>query len=147
MIVLVSLIVLLACSHCFSHSASLHQHSFSRMIFTLVSRIFAIYWYLVNCQLVPFLTYYHPCTCPPPLLSPGQRKMRTLVMPMTRKATRTLQNTATSASSQPSSGNSAGTVSSGSLTKTSNECEHIQNRKYRTIVTWPSPYTTLSSTL
>ena len=25
-----------SCSHCFSHGASLHQHSFSRMIFTLV---------------------------------------------------------------------------------------------------------------
>ena len=27
-----------SCSHCFSHGTSLHQHSFSRMIF---SRIFA----------------------------------------------------------------------------------------------------------
>ena len=25
-----------SCSHCFSHCTSLHQHSFSRMIFTLV---------------------------------------------------------------------------------------------------------------
>ena len=25
-----------SCSHCFSHCASLHQYSFSRMIFTLV---------------------------------------------------------------------------------------------------------------
>ena len=30
-----------SCSHCFSHGTSLHQHLFSRMIFTLVSRIFA----------------------------------------------------------------------------------------------------------
>ena len=43
MIVLVSLIVLLrktSCFHHFSHGASLHHCSFSRMIFTLVSRIF-----------------------------------------------------------------------------------------------------------
>ena len=43
MIVLVSLIVLLriktSCFHYFSHGASLHHCSFSRMIFTLVSRI------------------------------------------------------------------------------------------------------------
>ena len=40
---IVSLIVAkkTSCSHCFSHGASLHQHSFSRMIFTLVSHIFA----------------------------------------------------------------------------------------------------------
>ena len=43
MIVLVSLVVLLRellVSHYFSHGASLHRHSFSRMIFTLVSHIF-----------------------------------------------------------------------------------------------------------
>ena len=28
-----------SCFHCFSHGASLHHCSFSRMIFTLVSRI------------------------------------------------------------------------------------------------------------
>ena len=48
MIVLVSLIVLLKKtpgSHCFSHDTSLHQHSFSRMIFTLVIILY-IYTYL-----------------------------------------------------------------------------------------------------
>ena len=43
MIVLVSLIVLLRellVSTFFSHGASLHRHSFSRMIFTLVTHIF-----------------------------------------------------------------------------------------------------------
>ena len=44
MIVLYSILDSIAkkasCSHCFSHVTSLHQHSFSRMIFTLVSRIF-----------------------------------------------------------------------------------------------------------
>ena len=29
-----------SCFHYFSHGASLHPHSFSRMIFTLVSHIF-----------------------------------------------------------------------------------------------------------
>ena len=43
MVVLVSLIVLVrttSCFHYFSHDTSLHHCSFSRMIFTLVSRIF-----------------------------------------------------------------------------------------------------------
>ena len=40
MIVLDSIAKATSCSHCFSHGASLHLHSFSRMIFTLVSHIF-----------------------------------------------------------------------------------------------------------
>ena len=46
MIVLVSLIVYIAkktsCSHCFSHGTSLHQHSFSRMVY--IYTCFTYFW-------------------------------------------------------------------------------------------------------